>query len=104
MNNLKKTLLVMLNLMLITSVMGQNTALINADEGEFSISSPETTVYTSEIRSDERRQLINENWKFNLGDQSNAQLSHYLQGVLKKDAPYPPSAKYLHLLHVCHVV
>lgn len=77
MGKVKKTLLVMLNLMLITSVMGHKTTNVNADEGEFSISSPEATVYTSDIRADERRQLINENWKFNLGDQSNAQLNAY---------------------------
>lgn len=48
-----------------------------ADEGDYSISSPETTVYTSDVGAETRRQLFNDNWKFILGDQSNAQVNAY---------------------------
>lgn len=49
----------------------------NTENNDYSISSPEATVYVSAIKDHERRQLFNDNWKFNLGDQSNAHSNTY---------------------------
>lgn len=50
---------------------------VKAVDGTYSIHSPEELIYTSEVNEPVRRQLFNDNWKFILGDQSNAQLNTY---------------------------
>lgn len=49
----------------------------NTESNEYSHSSPEATVYVSTLKDNERRQLFNDHWKFNLGDQSNAHSNTY---------------------------
>ncbi len=50
---------------------------IKAKEDDYSFSSPETLTYISNVKSNVRRQLFNNNWKFVYGDQSNAENNAY---------------------------
>ncbi|MFJ7936072.1 sugar-binding domain-containing protein [Sporosarcina sp. NPDC096371] len=49
----------------------------NQKEEDYSISSPETFIYNTNLSGNERRQLFNDNWKFFYGEQSNAQFNAY---------------------------
>lgn len=50
---------------------------VSAKEENHSISSPETFIHKTNISDNKRRQLFNDNWKFNYGEQSNAQSNSY---------------------------
>ncbi|MEC1520571.1 discoidin domain-containing protein [Neobacillus niacini] len=72
---IKKTVVWLLIVLLLAGNGNQNT--VNAAEEDYSISSPETFIYKTDLSDNKRRQLFNDNWKFFYGEQSNAQLNAY---------------------------
>lgn len=50
---------------------------VNKQEGEYSINTLETFTPETNITETARRQLFNDNWKFNYGDQNNAHLNTF---------------------------
>lgn len=72
---IKKTVVWLLIVLLLAGNGNQNT--VNATEEDYSISSPETFIYKTDLSDNKRRQLFNDNWKFFYGEQSNAQLNAY---------------------------
>ncbi|MEI2401107.1 sugar-binding domain-containing protein, partial [Paenibacillus phytohabitans] len=71
----KKIVIWLLIAFLVAGNGNQSTA--SAAEEDYSISSPETFIYNTELNDSKRRQLFNDNWKFFYGEQSNAQLNAY---------------------------
>lgn len=51
--------------------------IVSANEEDYSFNSPETFIYNTDLSENKRRQLLNDNWKFFYGEQSNAQFNEY---------------------------
>ncbi len=75
MGKIKKIVVLLLIVFLVAGNGNPNT--VSAAEEDYSISSPETFIYNTDLSDNKRRQLFNDNWKFFYGEQSNAQLIAY---------------------------
>ncbi|MCZ2258592.1 glycoside hydrolase family 2 TIM barrel-domain containing protein [Sporosarcina sp. G11-34] len=75
MQKIKKVVVLLLIVFLVAG--NGSPYVVSAEEEDYSISSPETFIYNTDLSENKRRQLFNDNWKFFYGEQSNAQFNAY---------------------------